>query len=90
MKFPAHLPFYARTVFVRNGQVDDAFRTLNKILGNEGILEIARRRRYNEKPYKVRNRLSFEHCKRIYSDDMSRKITFLMRKNRVDPWATGY
>ncbi|OQV12641.1 putative 28S ribosomal protein S21, mitochondrial [Hypsibius exemplaris] len=81
-----HMQFFARTVMVRNGQVDEAVKALNRICGNENIFEIARRRRYNEKPYKARNRISYELCKRIYNDDMSRKIQFLMRKNRVDPW----
>ena len=34
----------------------------------------------------TRQRLNYEKVKRIYDADMNRKIEFLMRKNRVDPW----
>ncbi len=41
---------------------------------------------YYEKPYLTRQRLSYEKAKRIYDSDMQKKIEFVMRKNRVEPW----
>ncbi|XP_030044163.1 small ribosomal subunit protein bS21m [Microcaecilia unicolor] len=81
-----HLKFIARTVMVQNGNVDSAYRALNRILTVDGILDDAKRRRYYEKPCIKRRRLEYENCRRIYSLEMARKVTFLMRKNRSDPW----
>ncbi|XP_015342905.1 28S ribosomal protein S21, mitochondrial-like [Marmota marmota marmota] len=47
-----HLKFIARTVMVHEGNVEGAYRTLN----------------------------------RSNNMEMARKINFLMRKNRADPW----
>merc|ERR1719452_102128 len=44
-------------------------------------------RRY-EKPFLTRRRLSYEKAKAIYDEDMSRKIKFVMKKNRMEPWLT--
>ncbi|XP_063975527.1 small ribosomal subunit protein bS21m [Diachasmimorpha longicaudata] len=79
-----HTPFISRTVLVRDGNVDSAFRLLNRILGSEGLLEQWRRCRFYEKPTQVRRRVNFEKCKALYNEDMSRKVQFLLRKNRVD------
>lgn len=49
-----HPSFIARTVFVKNNNVDDACRLVNRILGKEGILEQFRLTRYYEKPFQVR------------------------------------
>ena len=57
-----------------------------RILRNEKVLERARRNMYYEKPYQERNRVSLDKCRRIYHSEMNRKIEFVMRKNRVDPW----
>ncbi|XP_044846551.1 28S ribosomal protein S21, mitochondrial [Mauremys mutica] len=81
-----HLKFIARTVMVQNGNVDAAYRILNRILTVDGIIEDAKRRRYYEKPCRKRQRETYEMCRRIYNSEMARKIAFLMRKNRQDPW----
>lgn len=81
-----HLKYIARTVFVQNNNVDEACRVLNRILGKEEILDQFRRTRYYEKPFLTRRRINFEKCKSIYNEDMSRKIQFVLRKNRVDPF----
>uniref|UniRef100_A0A1A9ZT48 28S ribosomal protein S21, mitochondrial n=1 Tax=Glossina pallidipes TaxID=7398 RepID=A0A1A9ZT48_GLOPL len=81
-----HSLFMARTVLVQNNNVDEACRLLNRILGKEEIFDQFRRTRYYEKPYQVRRRVNFEKCKAIYNEDMNRKIQFILRKNRVDPF----
>lgn len=53
-----HPTFIARTVFVKNNNVDDACRLVNRILGKEGILEQFRLTRYYEKPFQVTTQLS--------------------------------
>ncbi|KAG5215231.1 hypothetical protein JEQ12_000807 [Ovis aries] len=59
---------------------------LKKILTMDGLIEDIKRRRYYEKPCRRRQRESYETCRRIYNMEMARKINFLMRKNRADPW----
>ncbi|KAG8449865.1 hypothetical protein GDO86_016512 [Hymenochirus boettgeri] len=81
-----HLKFIARTVMVPNGNVDGAYKMLNRILSTEGIMDEAKRRRYYEKPCNQRRRENYENCRRIYNTEMARKVAFLMRKNRQDPW----
>lgn len=81
-----HQYFIARTIFVRNGNVDEAVRLLNRILGKEGIFDQYRLTRYYEKPHKTRRRINFEKCKAIYNEDMDRKIQFVLRKNRTEPF----
>lgn len=54
-----HPSFIARTVFVKNNDVDDACRIVNRILGKEGILEQFRLTRYYEKPFQVVNVLGY-------------------------------
>ncbi|XP_046985480.1 28S ribosomal protein S21, mitochondrial [Schistocerca americana] len=85
-----HARFIARTVMVKNGNVDDACKLLNRILGKEGIFDQFRRIQYYEKPYQVRRRVNYERCKAIYNEDMSRKIQFVMRKNRTEPFPGCY
>lgn len=48
-----HPAFIARTVFVKNNDVDDACRLVNRIIGKEGLLEQFRLTRYYEKPFQV-------------------------------------
>ncbi|XP_069074317.1 small ribosomal subunit protein bS21m [Pleurodeles waltl] len=84
-----HLKFIARTVMVQNGNVDAAYRTLNRVLTVDGIIDDAKRRRYYEKPCIKRRRENYENCRRIYNMEMARKVAFLMQKNRPDPWL-GY
>ncbi|KAL9892287.1 28S ribosomal protein S21, mitochondrial [Glossina fuscipes] len=81
-----HSLFMARTVLVQNNNVEEACRLLNRILGKEEIFDQFRRTRYYEKPYQVRRRVNFEKCKAIYNEDMNRKIQFVLRKNRVEPF----
>ncbi|XP_041367377.1 28S ribosomal protein S21, mitochondrial-like [Gigantopelta aegis] len=81
-----HVRFLAKTVLVKNNNVEPACRILDRILRNERFYEDVRRRIYYEKPTQKRQRLSYERCSRIYNTDMQRKIAFIMRKNRVDPW----
>ncbi|ODM93420.1 28S ribosomal protein S21, mitochondrial [Orchesella cincta] len=81
-----HVKFISRTVLVRNDNVDEAMRLLNRLMGREGLLDQYRRTRYYEKPYQVRRRVNYEKCQAIYNEDMQRKIQFIMRKNRVDPF----
>ncbi|XP_011172359.1 28S ribosomal protein S21, mitochondrial isoform X1 [Solenopsis invicta] len=86
MGLQRHLQFISRTIFVQNNDVDKACRTLNRILSQEDIFGQYRRTRYYEKPTYVRRRINFERCKSIYNEDMDRKIKFLLRKNRIDPF----
>lgn len=48
-----HPSFIARTVFVKNNDVEGACRIVNRILGKDGILEQYRLTRYYEKPFQV-------------------------------------
>ncbi|XP_041094837.1 28S ribosomal protein S21, mitochondrial [Polyodon spathula] len=82
-----HMKFVARTVMVQNGNVDTAYKILNRILTTDGIVDEAKRRRYYEKPCRRRQRENYEACRRIYSMEMGGKIAFLMSRNRQDPWA---
>ncbi|XP_048476254.1 28S ribosomal protein S21, mitochondrial [Rhincodon typus] len=59
---------------------------LPRILTTDGIIDEAKRRRYYEKPCRKRIRENYENCRRIYNTEMARKLAFLMRKNRQDPW----
>ena len=60
--------------------------SFSRILRNDKILADVRRNEYYEKPCQFRKRLMYERCQRIYNSEMQRKIQFLMRKNRVDPF----
>ncbi|XP_032673835.1 28S ribosomal protein S21, mitochondrial [Odontomachus brunneus] len=86
MGLARHAQFLSRTIFVQNNDVDKACHMLSRILHKEDILGQYRRTRYFEKPTQVRRRINFEKCKAIYTEDMARKIEFLLRKNRVDPY----
>lgn len=81
-----HAKYIARTVLVQNNNLEEACRLLNRILGKEGILDQFRRTRYYEKPFQTRRRVNFEKCKAIYNEDMDRKIQFILKKNRVEPF----
>lgn len=81
-----HARFIARTVLVQNNNVDQACGILNRILGKEDLLDQYRRTRYYEKPFLVRRRINYERCKAFYNEDMHRKIQFVLRKNRTDPF----
>ncbi|XP_037796116.1 28S ribosomal protein S21, mitochondrial-like [Penaeus monodon] len=78
--------FVARTVLVRNNNIEEGMRVVNRIMGREGLFEQYRLTRYYEKPFQTRRRINFEKAKAIYNEDMNRKIQFVMRKNRLNPW----
>jgi len=122
----AHIKFIARTVFVKDNNIEEACRVINRsfflntvlkvelsgniqqlflsvvknskgwiskptqffyrIMGSEGWFDQFRRTRRYEKPYMVRRRVNFEKCKAIYNEDMKRKIQFVMKTNRVEPF----
>lgn len=81
-----HAQFIARTVMVQNNKIDEAARILNRILSKEGIFAQFRRTRTYEKPTQTRRRVNYETCKAIYNEDMNRRIKFIFRKNRIDPY----
>ncbi|KAJ8335002.1 hypothetical protein SKAU_G00406410 [Synaphobranchus kaupii] len=81
-----HLRFVARTVMVQNGNVDGAYKTLNRVLSVDGLTEAVRRNRYYEKPCRQRQRENYEACRRVYHSEMARKISFVSRAHRRDPW----
>lgn len=81
-----HLKFIARTILVENNQVDQALKGLNKVLRNEKIVELSKRWETYEKPYERRNRLSFQKCMEIYGNEIDRKIRFIVKKNRENPY----
>ncbi|KAL8189848.1 UNVERIFIED_CONTAM: 28S ribosomal protein S21, mitochondrial [Gekko kuhli] len=81
-----HMKFIAQTVMVPDGNVEVAYRVLNRILTMDGTIAEAQQHRYYEKPCRRRQRVAYETCRRIYNTEMARKINFLMRKNRPDPW----
>jgi len=81
-----HALFISRTVLVRENDVEEGMRVLNRIMGREGLIDQYRRTRYYEKPFQTRRRINYEKCKAIYNEDMSRKIQLVMRKNRKDPY----
>ncbi|XP_025941536.1 28S ribosomal protein S21, mitochondrial isoform X3 [Apteryx rowi] len=57
-----------------------------RILSHDGIIDDVKRRRYYEKPCRRRQRLAYEACRRVYNAEMARKLAFVSRKNRQDPW----
>ncbi|NXI41976.1 RT21 protein, partial [Galbula dea] len=81
-----HARFLARTVMVQNSNVEAAYSALNRILTQDGLVDAIRRGRYYEKPCRKRQRLAYECCRRVYNSEMARKISFLARTNRPDPW----
>ncbi|KFO75156.1 28S ribosomal protein S21, mitochondrial [Cuculus canorus] len=81
-----HLRFVGRTVMVQSGNVDAAYGALSRILTQDGLVDEVRRRRYYEKPCRRRQRLAYEACRRVYNAEMGRKIAFLSRTTRADPW----
>ena len=81
-----HNKWLARTILVKNGQLADAYKNFNRLLTQDDIFARHRRTRYCEKPFNYRRRKSYEVSKAIYDEDMSRKIKFIMRQDREDPW----
>jgi len=81
-----HAQFIARTVLVKNNEVDTAFKLLDRMLRQEGVFERFKREQHYERPCKQRQRASTELAMRVYNAEMQRKIEFVLRKNRADPW----
>lgn len=81
-----HVRFIARTVLVKDNNIEQACGILNRIMGKEDLLDQFRRTRYYEKPTQVRRRINYERCKAFYNEDMQRKIQMVLRKNRTDPF----
>ncbi|XP_059152133.1 small ribosomal subunit protein bS21m-like [Physella acuta] len=81
-----HLRFIARTVLVKNNDIEPAYRLLDNILRKEHFFSDVKRKERYEKPFLKRSRLTYERCRRIYDSEMRRKIEFVMRKNRPDPF----
>ena len=81
-----HNLWFARTILVKEGQLADAYKNFNRLLAHDDIFGRHRRTRYCEKPFNYRRRKSYEVCKAIYDEDMSRKIKLMFRQNREDPW----
>ncbi|XP_043526148.1 28S ribosomal protein S21, mitochondrial [Frieseomelitta varia] len=86
MGMAKHAQFLGRTIMVQNNNLEKANRLLNSILSKEGVFEQYRRTRYYEKPTQTRRRINYEKCKAIYCEDMTRKIQFILRKNRENPF----
>ncbi|XP_043505926.1 28S ribosomal protein S21, mitochondrial [Polistes fuscatus] len=86
MNLRRHTQFLARTIFVKNNDVEKAARTMNRILSSEGIFQQYRLTRYFEKPTNTRRRVNFERCKAIYNEDMTAKIKLLTRTVREEAY----
>ncbi|XP_029299037.1 small ribosomal subunit protein bS21m [Cottoperca gobio] len=81
-----HLRFVSRTLMVKDGDVEWAYKTLTRLLSKDGIIETVNRKRFFEKPCVERRRKNYESCRRIYQTEMHRKVAFVSMKNREDPW----
>ncbi|XP_035729686.1 28S ribosomal protein S21, mitochondrial-like [Vespa mandarinia] len=86
MNLRRHTQFLARTIFVKNNDIEKAARTINRILNAEGLFQQYRLTRYFERPTRTRRRINFEKCKAIYDEDMTRKIQLLTRTVREEPY----
>ncbi|XP_036349677.1 small ribosomal subunit protein bS21m-like [Ochotona princeps] len=73
-----HLKFIARTVMEQEGNVEGAYRILNRILTVDGLTEDIKHRRYYEKPCHRQQWESYVTCRQIYNMEMTGKINFLM------------
>jgi len=78
--------FVGRTLEVQNNDVEATMRIMNKIMSQEMMIKQYRLTRRFEKPFLTRRRHNYEEAKAIYNEDMDRKIKFVMKKNRLDPW----
>lgn len=81
-----HVPWFMRTVLVKDGKLSEAHKMFNQMLALDDIFGKHRRTRYCEKPFNYRRRKSYEITKAIYDEDMARKIKFVLRNSREDPW----
>merc|ERR1712212_752574 len=81
-----HIRFIAKTVMVKDNNIEPAYQLLDRILKREKIFAEVKRKERFEKPFLKRSRLAYERQRRIYDSEMQRKIEFVMRKNRPDPF----
>ena len=91
-----HAKWLARTVMCQFPKEGDsvievpphqkAYSALTAQLNRERILETLKRNRYYEKPWMKRRRLAYEECKFIQKKELNRKMNFLIRQNRKEPW----
>ncbi|NXD28922.1 RT21 protein, partial [Spelaeornis formosus] len=81
-----HARFVGRTVMVQSGNVEAAYGALSRLLAQDAVPEAVRRSRYREPPCRARRRRAFEACRRLYTAEMARRIAFLARSGRRDPW----
>ncbi|KAM8986119.1 small ribosomal subunit protein bS21m isoform 1-T2 [Ara ararauna] len=81
-----HARFWGRTVMVQNGNVEAAYGVLNRILTQDGLVDAVRRGRYYEQPCRRRQRVAFEASRRVLSAELRRKVAFVARSDRPDPW----
>nr|CUU00461.1 hypothetical transcript [Hymenolepis microstoma] len=81
-----NIRFLRKTVIVKENDITSAFGALNKILRNDRVVNTIKAQEYYEKPTRMRRRVMYERCKRVYDNEMSRKINFVMKADRPDPW----
>ena len=55
-------------------------------MSSEGMFQRYMRTRRYEKPTQARQRINYERSRAIYNEDMTNRITFIMKKNRKDPY----
>jgi small subunit ribosomal protein S21 len=55
-------------------------------MANEGLIKIIMATRYFRKPGMQRRTQAMDASKAIFNEDMKRKIQFVERKNRADPY----
>ena len=84
--FKPEYRFLMRTVLVDSKGLETAIQRLDMILKEDLILKRVKEQSHSEKPSATRNRVNLERSKRIYTREMNRKVSFVMRKNRFDPF----
>ena len=92
----SHAKFLSRTVFLNLSKakssrieappLEVAYKELTYKLNQEKILAATKRNRYYEKQWMRRRRLAYEECRSIQNQELQRKLNFLIRQNRREPW----
>ncbi len=78
--------FVTRTVMVRDNDVESALKQLNGILAVEDVTKRWFLTRRYEKPTTARGRINYERSKAVYNEDQARRMQFILRKNRRNPY----
>jgi len=78
--------FVGRTLRVENNDVEATMKTMNRLIAQEGMAKQFKLAMRYEKPTLMRRRYAYEEAKALYDEDMDRKVKFVMKKNRMDPW----